>query len=168
MLGSLINLRLSKLQTLIDSGGVSPHELVVRRASLRRSSHAQLYHDDDGADAENEIVTDKNEERQFVTEKKDVRVKYGKKDSEIDGETTGSQPSHAALLAKSRAFQPGRVQMPEIKGTGLVTAGLRRERTAPGGPHADRPRPDVPGLERDLTDWTNWSLKDKSWISGKF
>lgn len=67
--------------------------------------------------------------------------------------------SDGAILAKS-----SKLHLPEV-------SSLRREVTyAPtrmtSSLEEDSSR--RPLFERDLTDWNNWALKDKSWITSKF
>ncbi|XP_052802177.1 uncharacterized protein LOC128232573 isoform X2 [Mya arenaria] len=151
-LKSLIDVRLSKLQSLIDTGGLSP------RGGLHRQGHGPNRNEPHN----NAEETSEKQETgpEFVTEKKEIRTKY----SGHEAETAYTEPTrHTVGLAKSKSLssQPGVAQRP-----GQRFPALRREQTIGAGSQEEERIPPMPALVRDLTDWGNWRLNDKSWIRG--
>jgi hypothetical protein len=140
-LKTLIDIRLAKLENENNNSGF---ETVM--ADRKRHSRYNLERKaaDDLASADSDT--------EFVTERKDIRNKYSGDDvvklepptKDGDGKTV-----HRIGLTKSRT-----VHLPSV----------RRHNTEVVSKSDDTP---APALERDMTDWGNWSLKDKSWINGK-
>lgn len=92
-----------------------------------------------------------NSDKEFVTERKEIRSKYNSKETAEESSASKTPKAPAIVLEKSST-----VHLPVI----------RREMT--GGKQTIKPEEKVQHsmFERDLTDWGNWSLKDKSWIKG--
>lgn len=72
-----------------------------------------------------------------------------------DPSDIASQSRHNAVLSKSLPANTLPKSVANI-------SGIRREHTIAHARTEER----LPVFDRDLTDWGNWQLKDKSWITG--
>ncbi|KAH3884229.1 uncharacterized protein LOC127836629 [Dreissena polymorpha] len=137
-LKSLIDLRLTKLAELSDAGGIQA------RARQIVGGHVSTQQKPEADDT-------KAKEPEFVTEKKEIRTKYSMEDLS----DTSTQSRHNAVLSKSLPASTHPKPVVNI-------SGIRREHTIAHAQTEER----LPVLDRDLTDWGNWQLKDTSWITG--
>ncbi|XP_045171305.2 uncharacterized protein LOC123533641 [Mercenaria mercenaria] len=137
-LKTLIELRLAKLE---DENNTSGFATVM---ASRRRHMPNSYIQDETADDTSNV----HSEKEFVTERKEIRSKYMEENGkEITNKEQGPTML-GTVLSKSQV-----VQLPSVHRQNIPAESKSAEVT-------------TPTLERDPTDWRNWSLNDKSRIKG--
>lgn len=144
-LKTLVDLRLEKLESENNKSGFA----TVMASRRRHTNNYDTQMVESVGDANNEPP-----ESEFVTERKQIRSKYAVGNTGTQDSVTAEDQAvktHGTILAKTKSLH-----LPAIRRDGPSA-------TAKTTPEESKKS----ALERDLTDWGNWSLKDKSWIKGK-
>lgn len=149
-LKTLIELRLQQIEDELKKGGITKDTIPRRRLKTFEEKIAE----DTKSPIHSKASTKKaTPEKEFVTERKEIRSKLNLDESadEQSNQDNTIPKAPTAVLAKSKT-----VHLPVV----------RREMTVAQQTTKSADEIRHPLFERDLTDWGNWSLKDKSWIKG--
>ena len=141
-LKTLIDLRLAKLENENNKSGF---ETVM----AERKRHSRYNLERKAADE----LSSTDSEMDFVTERKEIRKKYA--DDETGKAEQPANESDGKTATGIGQTKYRNVHLPSVRKQNAETVSKPDE------------TPAVP-LRRDLTDWGNWSLKDKSWINGMY
>ena len=143
----LVSEKDSRLRRLLDlrlSRYDSQPKIVIRKRRRHEFSSRPTT-----AESQVEVTSNQNGEAKFVTEKPEIREKYP---SDDDAKAVERKPNNDN--DGSRRYPP--VQLPDISGHQGFKFRL------PNSSHEEEAVPVE--QERDVCDWRNWSLKDKTWI----